>query len=85
MFRVTEKWIHEHQTGVGGWNASQLECIGVSWPPVQGWISQTVGKEISDTQKFRFEWLRGKPPKARRAEHQQALFPTDPAGSTGSR
>jgi hypothetical protein len=32
----------------GAWGARQLALIGVSWPPVRGWIGVAVGKEFPD-------------------------------------
>ena len=60
MFVVTQKWIKAFQNGNGGWNRAQLECIGVEWPPVHGWIRRAEGKLIDEAQKARFELLKGK-------------------------
>lgn len=85
MFRVSEEWIRRYQSGGGGWNQAQLECIGVKWPPEHGWISRAVGREISDAERARFEFLQGRTRKFLRTESQQALFPTEPADNTGPR
>jgi hypothetical protein len=55
MFRVTEEWVRRYQSGNGGWTRDQLECVGVKWPPREGWIRRIVGTEISDESRQRFE------------------------------
>ena len=55
MFRITETWIREFQSGNGGWTRDQLDAVGVAWPPREGWIGRLVGKEITDEQRERFE------------------------------
>jgi hypothetical protein len=55
MFRVTEQWVRQYQSGNGGWTRDQLEALGVSWPPRNGWIVRALGKEISDENRKRFE------------------------------
>lgn len=55
MFRVTEDWITRHPTKNGGYKASQLRLIGVSWPPKHGWKKRASGRLISMDDKDRFE------------------------------
>lgn len=55
MFEVTEQWVRQHQSGNGGWTRDQLEVLGVSWPPREGWIRRVIGMEISDENRERFE------------------------------
>lgn len=43
---LTRELIHRHATENGGWTRSQLQAIGVDWPPAQGWIDRVVGQEI---------------------------------------
>lgn len=31
----------------GAVNAKQLKLLGIAWPPQKGWLSQLIGKEIS--------------------------------------
>ena len=55
MFEVTEQWVRQYQSRGGGWTRDQLEAIGVSWPPREGWIRRIVGSRISGEQRERFE------------------------------
>lgn len=55
MFRVTEDWISRHPTKNGGYKASQLRLIGVSWPPKHGWKRRASGRLISMEDKEKFE------------------------------
>lgn len=55
MFRVTEDWITRHPTKNGGYKASQLRLIGVSWPPKHGWKRRASGRLIGMEDKAKFE------------------------------
>ena len=44
---VTRELIKSGQTKAGGWTKSQLEIIGVSWPPQKGWADRVCGTHIS--------------------------------------
>jgi len=55
MYTVSEAWIHRFKTLRGGWTQKQLAALGVSWPPVKGWIRRVVGRQIHDTQRRAFE------------------------------
>ena len=48
------------QTERGGWNKSQLELIGVSWPPTKGWIHLVLGRQISCNDASEFVRLKTK-------------------------
>ena len=87
MFEVTEDWVKAFQSGNGGWNRAQLECIGINWPPRQGWIKRAVGRKISDEQRQQFEALRGRTLSVLRRENRHnhsGPVPTKPAGNTES-
>jgi 5-methylcytosine-specific restriction endonuclease McrA len=45
---VTEEFIRNNRSTNGGWNFSQISALGETWPPVKGWISRAIGREISD-------------------------------------
>lgn len=60
---ITKDWIMDNQTNKGSWNAKQLNAIGISWPPPKGWIGRSIGMEICDTTKERFEQLAREPAK----------------------
>jgi CRISPR/Cas system-associated protein Csx1 len=49
VIKVTEEFIHQGKSGVGGWCAAQLRLIGVKWPPSAGWIERTAGRNIELT------------------------------------
>jgi hypothetical protein len=35
-------------SGIGvGWKQSQMEALGIKWPPRKGWIKKLTGKQIS--------------------------------------
>ena len=55
MFTITEDWIARNPTKRGGYKASQLRLIGVSWPPVHGWKRRASGKLITLEAKAAFE------------------------------
>ena len=52
--RVTKQWVTKHRTTAGSWTKSQIEAIGVDWPPSKGWISRVAGTEITQEQKDTF-------------------------------
>jgi hypothetical protein len=52
---VTKKWINDHKSKNSGFSKSQLNALGISWPPVKGWVDKIVGKEITEEQRKTFE------------------------------
>ncbi|MFL9998260.1 hypothetical protein PQR34_43865 [Paraburkholderia sediminicola] len=54
-FVVTVEWIDEYATPNGAWTQSQLDQIGVTWPPPRGWKRGAVGRVITVQQKAIFE------------------------------
>lgn len=59
MFEVTEDWITRNATKKGGYKASQLKLIGVSWPPISGWKRRASGRLITLDAKEIFESYSG--------------------------
>ena len=53
--KITREWLFENQTEAGSWTQDQLECVGVEWPPREGWIARILGSEISAERARRFE------------------------------
>lgn len=51
---VTKEFIESGASDSGGWSKAQLACLGISWPPKQGWKSQLIGVSISDESSRRF-------------------------------
>lgn len=47
--KLTRELIHSVATSHVGFNRFQLSILGVQWPPKKGWLSNLVGKEISDS------------------------------------
>lgn len=45
---LTRAILHGAGTAGVGFNRSQLQVLGVSWPPRKGWLGQLVGAEVSD-------------------------------------
>ena len=45
----------DNRTPNGAWTRSQLEAIGVPWPPARGWIKTVLGKTIDQSDAHRFE------------------------------
>lgn len=54
-FVVTREWIFQHRQCSGLWTAPQIEALGFSFPPPNGWLDSVVGTEISADQVRRFE------------------------------
>lgn len=48
--KLTRQFIMEHRTLKGSWTRSQIEALGIEWPPRQGWIDTAIGKEIGNQQ-----------------------------------
>lgn len=46
---LTREILEKGKSERGGWNRNQLEVLGVAWPPRQGWKSDILGKELSDS------------------------------------
>ena len=61
MHRISLEWIANNKTKNGGYKRVQLQAIGVSWPPKQGWPRRVAGKEISLEQKQFFESFKSTP------------------------
>jgi len=52
---LTRDYIMRHRTDRKAWTRSQLEAIGVEWPPTTGWVDRAVGREITREQQRIFE------------------------------
>lgn len=59
MITVDKKFIMKHRTARGAWTRAQLNIIGVSWPPAQGWIARVAGKQITESEAEEFKRLSG--------------------------
>lgn len=61
---ITKRWLLKCRTPAGGWTKAQLEVLGISWPPMQGWHDTVIGNSLTALQRDRFCSLKNK--KARR-------------------
>lgn len=91
---ITEEFIHQNKSVNGGWNFSQISMLGETWPPIKGWISRAIGREISDEDAEKFvEYGKQRPTKQQlkvikssakeRALPKRPIFKSD-FGSTDS-
>jgi len=53
--KITKEWIKDNCTVKGGYTKLQLACIGIVWPPVSGWKTRAIGREITEEQRQNFE------------------------------
>lgn len=61
----------------GGWSKSQLQLIGVPWPPLKGWKYRVIGTEIPTWKIKIFIGLKDWTPKQREAPKTMDLFGED--------
>jgi len=52
---VDRDYIMKHRTKKGSWTRSQIQALGIEWPPRNGWIDEIVGVTISPNQQMQFE------------------------------
>lgn len=55
QFVLTKEYIHKHKTKRGAWTKVQIEALGLSWPPRQGWINELIGTTVTPDQACTFE------------------------------
>ena len=53
--KVDRNYIMKHRTKKGSWTRSQIQALGIEWPPRQGWIDEIIGLTISPEQQIQFE------------------------------
>lgn len=53
--RVTKSWLQSHKTNAGSWTKAQADILGLDFPLRKGWQQRIIGKEISETDRMRFE------------------------------
>jgi len=71
LFVITKDWIHENKTTRGGWNKPQIECLGLTWPPREGWIDLLEGVPIRASEANQFEKLRTYKKKGKNRHHRR--------------
>lgn len=64
---LTYEILHSAASNQGGFNREQLALLGVSWPPVKGWLRSRIGHEIDDSKWELIMKLKGVPRKQRTA------------------
>jgi len=52
---VTRKWINDNKTKGGAWTKSQVNALGLPWPPLVGWARRLEGSVITDDKRKIFE------------------------------
>jgi hypothetical protein len=45
---LTQDILERGRSQRGGWNRLQFKLIGISWPPVKGWVGVVIGQEYPD-------------------------------------
>jgi len=55
MFQITNEWLTEHRTKGGGYNAKQLNLLGIQWPPKTGWKQKLIGTNLDSEKAKQFE------------------------------
>ena len=55
MFQITNEWLTEHRTKGGGYNAKQLNLLGIQWPPTTGWKQKLIGTNLDSEKAKQFE------------------------------
>ena len=63
LFRITKGWLESNRTPGGGWNAKQLNQLGINWPPPKGWRKRALTMAVSIERKEEFERLAAQPVK----------------------
>ncbi len=48
--KLTRQFIMDNRTPKGSWTRSQIQALGIAWPPLHGWIDTVIGKEIGSQQ-----------------------------------
>ena len=70
---LTREYINKHRTPRGAFNRSQVEALGLKWPPKAGWINNLDGEMITPDQARRFEQGRTKRAKTKRSDCDEAF------------
>lgn len=60
---LTRQNLHAGKTGNGGFKRAQVEALGLKWPVKKGWLSELIGKEVSDETYSAFMAARERPDK----------------------
>lgn len=71
--KITQSLILAGRSGPGGWNAKQLEILGVSWPPQSGWQKRIEGNFIDSRDAERFLDLTGKTVRAEKPKKKTGV------------
>jgi len=55
VFKIDSEWIKKNCTKRKGYTKEQLKILGIKWPPIKGWKTKIINKEISLKDKEMFE------------------------------
>jgi hypothetical protein len=85
---ITHEFLDRGMSERGGWTRSQLEILGVEWPPESGWPRRVIGTELDELDAEAFLSLRGVPgqsrrlPRKPRVRHEAKFEPKRPKRPT---
>jgi len=57
--KISESLLEAGKSIRGGWNRKQMDILGESWPPREGWQKNVIGRDISGDDAERYLALRG--------------------------
>lgn len=60
--KLTHDLIMQHRTSRGGWRKAQIQALGLTWLPGQGWVKDVIGMVLSDHQLHQLHQFTGKNP-----------------------
>lgn len=52
--KLTHDLIMQHRTSREGWRKAQIQALGLTWLPGQGWVKDVIGIVLSDHQLHQF-------------------------------
>lgn len=52
--RITKEILMDYRTKNGAWTKSQLDVLGVKWPPKKGWHDEVIGLKLTDDEFQKF-------------------------------
>jgi len=61
LITLSDERLEKAKTLKGGYNAKQLEVLGVSWPPLKGWKAEVVDAKITLSNFIEFVRFSGNP------------------------
>lgn len=65
---ITNDLIEAGKSDAGGWTRQQIESLGISWPPREGWKTRLIGTVIEKSRLEKFMSLKNTSKKMRSRE-----------------